>query len=115
MMVLIRDHSLLESFQICCQWLKSNQKIIREAGDNSAILWSRLALLLSKVNSKQYEQDLKDVKAQTNYAFPEDKIARGMNLFDERQKNLHFDTEKHLSKDEIVSILILNHEPFFSK
>ena len=74
MMVLIRDHSLLESFQICCQWLKSNQKIIREAGDNSAILWSRLALLLSKVNSKQYEQDLKDVKAQTNYAFPEDKI-----------------------------------------
>ena len=51
MMVLIRDHPMLESFQICCHWLKSNEKIIHEAGaENSAILWNRLTLLLTKVD-----------------------------------------------------------------
>ena len=54
---------------------------------------------------KQYENDeLEYVQAQNNYAFPEDKIARGMKLFKSRQTALDFDTEKHLSKDEIVSI-----------
>ena len=54
---------------------------------------------------KQYEKDeLEYVQAQNNYAFPEDKIARGMKLFKSRQTALDFDTEKHLSKDEIVSI-----------
>ena len=28
-------------------------------------------------------------------------MAQGMKLFENRQKNLNFDTEKHLSKDEI--------------
>ena len=57
---------------------------------------------------KQYEKDeLEYVQTQKNYAFPEDKISRGMKLFNSRQTTLDFDTEKHLSKDEIVSPSVL--------
>ena len=57
---------------------------------------------------KQYEKDeLEYVQTQKNYAFPEDKISRGMKLFKSRQTTLDFDTEKHLSKDEIVSPNVL--------
>ena len=105
MMVLIRDHPMLESFQVCCQWLKANSKIVHEAiavGEKSTILWTRLAMLLTKTDAKNYEQDLEDIKPQLNCAFPEDKIGRGMSLFASREKLLNFDSEKHLSKDEVV-------------
>ena len=41
MMKLFANHPMLESFQLCCQWLMTSKHIIQEAGDNSHVLWHR--------------------------------------------------------------------------
>ena len=41
MMKIFANHPMLESFQLCCQWLMTSKHIIQEAGENSHVLWHR--------------------------------------------------------------------------
>jgi len=116
MMKLFANHPMLESFQLCCQWLMTSKQIIQEAGENSHVLWHRLTMLLNTLSpdNEKYEKldadlekirqnDLEKLKIDDQkMAFSEDKIARGMRIFEQRQKKLDFETAIQYQFDQIA-------------
>ena len=55
------------------------------------------------------QNDLEKLKIDDQkMAFSEDKIARGMRIFEQRQKKLDFETAIQYQFDQIVSIIFLN-------
>ena len=84
----------------------NSPEVIEELdAQNSEVLWTRLAMLVNILDVKQYE-DLENLKIKTvdNMAFAEDKVARGMRLFQGRQKRLDFDVSLQFQSDQVVSI-----------
>lgn len=104
-MKLFQNHTMLESFQLCCYWLMASERIIKDSGENSDILWTRLALLLNtlSLNNDKYQKDsdLNKIKVNSKWAFSEDKISRGIKMLHHRHKLLDFTNENQLGKDEL--------------
>ena len=97
---------MLESFRLCCQWFMTSKDIIEEAKESSNILWTRLVALLNLVTptNAKYEKDpeLQKVKVRGEIvAFPEDKISRGLKIFEDFHKNLDFETVVQLTKNQL--------------
>ena len=103
---------MLESFRLCCQWFMTSKGIIEEAKESSNILWTRLVSLLNLTtkDNPKYEKDaeLQKVDIQVNFVFPEEKISRGMTIFEEFHKSLDFDTSTvQLTKNQMVGITLV--------
>ena len=107
MMKSFQNHQLIEAFAICCFWLMNSKEILQELKPGN-VLSDRLNLLVETCNLKnekfQQDTELENVEKVADLAFPEDKIARGMSLFETRHSKLNFDSSIQYKSDQIVSL-----------
>ena len=114
MMKCYQNHPMIESFFLCVHWLMNSREIIDQCKENTAILWNRLAKLINvlSVENEAFENDLEakefDAEAMKKMAFPEDKMARGMKIFEKRHRNLDFEPSIQFKSDQIVSTTLSN-------
>lgn len=103
----LSDEKILSSIKVCCDWLQSNQDVIRNCAKGLKSLLKRLVTLLNLINLdmeslfRTWDKNLEIFssleKAKTNIDFiplPEDLDLKGLKIFEDAHRNIDWEIFK---------------------